>query len=170
MSGFMRKKRELENVSRQTGIPERPPLSERNPTERNVNIPDTPPLNMNEEIKQERPQQIPRQQRPTPPPYYPPIPNKQQEQHIERPVETERQFERPMPPFQSERFQEERREPLKTYIVTVNDVNNDELGERVIIKAENVTIALMKFSQVYHGVCTEVTSMGLYIEEVDYIE
>jgi len=58
--------------------------------------------------------------------------------------------------------------PQKRYYLMV--VNDGENQETLVIKGDNILIALSKFSKQYSDVCGEWIGLNISIEEVDAIE
>lgn len=96
---------------------------------------------------------------------------------IEPPVRPPQPVQQPVP--QPQRVPEQRPRPeqhrppiepplrLRSFLVAIND---DEASDKILVKAEDVMVALMKFAQIYHDICMEWSAIGLYVEEVETIE
>ena len=113
-------------------------------------------------FRKRRKKEMERRKPPIEPPVRPPQPQSQpQPQPQQRvPEQRPRPVEHRPPPI----------EPplrLRSFLVVIND---EESSDKILVKAEDVMVALMKFAQMYHDACVDWSTIGLYVEEVETIE
>ena len=109
------------------------------------------------------------------------LPDEQQQQQQQQ--QQQEQVPAPQPPRQQRiepdmrqhlddmRRQEEiirrRQEETRCYLISINYGDGTE---KVMVGADDLMVALVKFAQVYHNECADFAGLMLNIEEVDYIE
>jgi len=57
--------------------------------------------------------------------------------------------------------------PMRSFLFVVNDA---EQSDKVVVKAEDIMIAIMKFAQTYHEECYDWLNIALYVEEIESVE
>ena len=57
--------------------------------------------------------------------------------------------------------------PMRSFLFIVNDAGD---SDKVMVKAEDIMVAIMKFAQTFREECFDWQNMALYVEEVDVVE
>jgi len=65
------------------------------------------------------------------------------------------------------RQQQPQMPPMRDYLFMVNDA---EASDKVVVRAPDIMLALMKFSQRFHEECIDWMNIALYVEEVETVE
>lgn len=99
------------------------------------------------------------------PPIEPPVRPQPVQQPVPQPQRVPEQRPRPVEQHRPPPIEPPVR--LRSFLVAIND---DEASDKILVKAEDVMVALMKFAQTYHDICVEWSAIGLYVEEVETIE
>lgn len=112
---------------------------------------------------------------PIEPPVRPPENTEQaqeEEQHEQsQPYQRHEVPQKPQMPMRDEidRMQRQppRQPPMKNFLFMVNDTGE---SDKVIVRAPDIMLALIKFSQRYHEECADWMNIALYVEEVETVE
>jgi hypothetical protein len=83
-----------------------------------------------------------------------------QEQH-------QHEVERPPIREQIDRMARQKLPHMRNFLFVVNDA---ESSDKVLVKAPNIMLALIKFSQRYHDECADWMTIALFVEEVETVE